>query len=290
MTAADPRSAGYKDLRLFGRRQDKPLKPRQARLMESLLPELAVTPETVADVIAERRASPRSSSEAIAQTEERSSSEAIAQTEERSSSEAMAQSEKRSSSERERAVAPKRKTAQEVWLEVGFGGGEHLAWQAERHPDALLVGAEPFVNGVAKLLTQIEERRLSNVRICHGDARQLMAAMPDRCLSRLFVLHPDPWPKRKHHKRRIVSQPFLAEAARLLRPGAELRVSSDIPDYVRWTLMQVQVANREERRFEWTARAPSDWLDRPGDWPQTRYEAKALREGRRPAYLRFLRR
>jgi tRNA (guanine-N7-)-methyltransferase len=174
----------------------------------------------------------------------------------------------------------------DVWLEVGFGGGEHLAWQAEREPGTLMIGVEPFLNGVAKLLTLIEERNLSNVRVFRGDARRLMAAMPDACLSRLFVLHPDPWPKRRHHKRRIVSQPFLEDARRLLRPGAELRVSSDIPDYVRWSLMQAE----RQGGFDWTARRMADWTERPEDWPRTRYEAKAVREGRTPTYLSFLRR
>ncbi|MBB4657999.1 tRNA (guanine(46)-N(7))-methyltransferase TrmB [Parvularcula dongshanensis] len=176
-----------------------------------------------------------------------------------------------------------------VLLEVGFGGGEHLAYQAARRPDALAIGAEPFVNGVAKLLTKIEEESLRNVRICHGDARPLLAAMPDGCVDTLYVLHPDPWPKRKHHKRRIVNQDLLAEAARLLRPGGELRVASDIPDYVRWALMQAQRARTEGGPLRWTARRQDDWLVRPEDWPQTRYEAKALREGRAPAYLRFVR-
>ena len=178
-----------------------------------------------------------------------------------------------------------------VWLEVGFGGGEHLAWQAAHHPGTLMIGAEPFVNGAAKLLSQIEAQDLQNVRVRHGDARDLMAAMPTGCLDRLFVLHPDPWPKRRHHKRRIVDQAFLTDAHRLLSPGAELRVSSDIPDYVRWTLMQVRRHRRETGGgFAWAARSPADWQTRPDDWPQTRYEAKARREGRPPAYLSFQRR
>ena len=214
--------------RLWGRHQAKPLRARPRRLMEELLPSLAVGPETVRD-------------------------------------------------------GP-------VWLEVGFGGGEHLAWQATRNPGTLLIGAEPFLNGVAKLLGQIDEEGQSNIRVCHGDVRPLMTAMPDGALSRLFVLHPDPWPKTRHHKRRMISPPFLAEAARLLKPGCELRVASDIPDYVRWTLMQVQMHNRQSPDFLWTAETKADWTDRPEDWPQTRYEAKALREGRPPAYLRFIRR
>ena len=139
--------------------------------------------------------------------------------------------------------------------------------------------------GVAKLLSEIEDRGLENIRIHFGDARPLIEALPDASLSRLFVLHPDPWPKKRHHKRRMISPWFLAEAARLLRPGGELRVASDIPDYIRWTLMHAQHAPA----FEWTAARAKDWRDRPADWPQTRYEAKAIREGRRPAYLIFRR-
>ena len=177
-----------------------------------------------------------------------------------------------------------------VWLEVGFGGGEHLAWQAERNPDTLMIGAEPFINGAAKLLSAIDERGLSNVRIRHGDARDLMAAMPDASITRAFVLHPDPWPKRKHWKRRIVSVPFLAEMHRITAPGAELRVASDIPDYVRWTLVMRDLAEAAGARWDWTAKRMPDWTEAPDDWPRTRYEAKAVREGRVPTYLSFRRR
>ena len=178
---------------------------------------------------------------------------------------------------------------EKVWLEVGFGGGEHLAALAERHPEIGFLGCEPYINGVAKLLSQIDDQKLKNVRILHGDARPFLEALPDASLDRLFVLHPDPWPKKKHHKRRIVSPGLLAEAARLLVPGAELRVASDIPDYIRWTLMQVQIHNSASRDFGWTATCRADWADRPEDWPQTRYEAKAIREGRIPTYLKFVR-
>jgi tRNA (guanine-N7-)-methyltransferase len=173
--------------------------------------------------------------------------------------------------------------ADELWLEVGFGGGEHLAWQAGRHPNIGFIGAEPFVNGVAKLTAAIDAERLDNIRIHFGDARPLIEALPDGCLQRLFVLHPDPWPKKRHHKRRMISPWFFSEAARLLAPGGQLRVASDIADYIRWTLMHAQAAPA----FEWAAARPADWRDRPADWPQTRYEAKALREGRRPTYLIF---
>ena len=166
----------------------------------------------------------------------------------------------------------------DAWLEVGFGGGEHLAWQAENNPNVLMLGGEPFINGVAKLLRHIDDKGLKNIQVCRGDMRPVMAALPDRCLSRLFVLHPDPWPKRKHHKRRMICPPFLHHAARLLKPGAELRIASDIPDYIRWTLMHIQMHNRQSDDFVWTAQSTEDWTIRPNDWPQTRYEKKAIRE------------
>lgn len=173
----------------------------------------------------------------------------------------------------------------ETWLEVGFGGGEHLAWQAAQNPRIGVIGAEPFINGVAKLLVHVDEQALENVRIHFGDARPLMEALPVASLSRIFVLHPDPWPKKRHYKRRMISPWFFEESARLLKSGGELRVASDIEDYVRWTLMHAQNA----KDFEWTAMRADDWRVRPDDWPQTRYEAKSLREGRTPAYLVFRR-
>jgi tRNA (guanine-N7-)-methyltransferase len=175
--------------------------------------------------------------------------------------------------------------AQDFALEVGFGGGEHLAFQAARNPHVGFIGAEPFLNGVAKLLQHIENDRLANVRVHHGDARPLMEALPSGRFSRIFVLHPDPWPKKRHYKRRMISPWFFGEAARLLKPGGKLRVASDIPDYVRWTLMHA----REAPVFEWTAERAADWRVRPDDWPRTRYEAKAMKEGRAPTYLEFLR-
>jgi tRNA (guanine-N7-)-methyltransferase len=175
--------------------------------------------------------------------------------------------------------------ADDIQLEVGFGGGEHLAWQAAQHPNTGFIGAEPFINGVAKLLAHIDDQKLENVRVHHGDVRPLLEALPDGALSKLFVLHPDPWPKKRHFKRRMISPWFFSEAARLLRSGGELRVASDIRDYIRWTLMHAQNAPD----FEWTANEAADWKRRPGDWPQTRYEAKSLREGRTPAYLIFRR-
>lgn len=170
-------------------------------------------------------------------------------------------------------------------LEVGFGGGEHLAFQAARHPRTGFIGAEPFLNGVAKLLALIDEEKLDNIRVLHGDARPLIEALPAARFSRIFVLHPDPWPKKRHYKRRMISPWFFNEAARLLKSGGVLRVASDIPDYVRWTLMHAQGA----KDFAWTAERAADWKERPADWCETRYEAKAIREGRPPCYLEFVR-
>ena len=173
----------------------------------------------------------------------------------------------------------------EVWLEIGFGAGEHLAWQAGAHPDVGFIGCEPFVNGVAKLLVQIVEQGLGNVRIHDEEAHGLLAWLPERSLGRVFVLFPDPWPKKRHHKRRLLSPPTLAALARAMRPGAELRVATDIGDYARFTLASARRAGP----FTWTANRAADWRERPADWPETRYERKAAREGRRACYLTFLR-
>lgn len=172
-----------------------------------------------------------------------------------------------------------------VWLEIGFGGGEHLAWQAAANPGVGLVGVEPFVNGVARLLSLLEARGLANVRVLMDDARLLLAALPDASINRAFVLFPDPWPKLRHHKRRIVNRGTAAGLARVLGPGAELRVATDDPDYARWILEALLA----EPRLEWLAERAADWRERPADWPATRYEEKALAAGRRPTFLRFRR-
>ena len=168
-----------------------------------------------------------------------------------------------------------------IWLEIGFGGGEHLALQAERHPDIGFVGCEVFENGIDKLLAQIEGRRLGNVRIFSDDARLLIAALPPASIARVFVLFPDPWPKRRHHKRRIVSEETLDRLAEIMTDRAELRLATDDGDYLCWMLERVT----SHPAFEWLARRPGDWRDRPADWPPTRYEEKARAAGRRPAFL-----
>jgi tRNA (guanine-N7-)-methyltransferase len=173
----------------------------------------------------------------------------------------------------------------EIWLEIGFGGGEHLAEQARANPQTGIIGCEVFLNGIATLLTQVEAYGLTNVRIYPEDARDLLDLLPEGSLDRVFLLFPDPWPKRRHAERRFIQTANLDLLARLMKPGAELRVASDDPTYIGWALSHLTA----HPAFRWTARRPQDWRDRPADWPPTRYEAKALREGRKPAYFRFLR-
>lgn len=174
----------------------------------------------------------------------------------------------------------------DIWLEIGFGGGEHLAWQAERHPNIGFLGAEYFVNGVAGLLRLIRDHELENLRILQGDGRDLLDALPANCLGRVFMLFPDPWRKMRHHKRRIVQRETLDRLADLMKDGAELRIATDHPEYLRWILERACA----HPGFVWLARGPADWRTRPADWPPTRYEQKALGKGRRPTYLRFQRR
>ncbi len=169
------------------------------------------------------------------------------------------------------------------WLEIGFGGGEHLATQVAAHPDVAFIGCEPYVNGVAKLLSLLGEQ--NNVRVVIDDARLLLKVLPEQSLDRIFVLFPDPWPKARHQKRRIVNPDTVADMARVLRPGGELRLASDIMDYARVMLHTVMAAGC----FDWLAESPADWRCRPEDWPPTRYEQKALTAGRLPAYFRFKR-
>jgi tRNA (guanine-N7-)-methyltransferase len=174
----------------------------------------------------------------------------------------------------------------DLWLEVGFGGGEHLLARMEEHPNIGFIGCEPFINGMAKLLAGIEERGLSNLRVFDEDAALLLPRLPGASVGRAFILYPDPWPKRRHRKRRFVSDETLAALARVMRPGAELRFATDIDDYAAWTLARIL----RSPDFVWTASKADDWRKPWAGWPGTRYEAKAAREGRVPCYLTFLRR
>ena len=173
----------------------------------------------------------------------------------------------------------------EVRLESGFGGGEHLMAEAAQHPRSGFIGIEPFVNGMAKVLAAIDERKLENIRLHHGDATDILAWLPAGGLARFDLLYPDPWPKRRHWKRRFVQDASVAAIARIVRPGGEFRFASDIPDYVAWTLLRLT----RSPDFTWSAEQADDWRQ---PWPSfsgTRYEAKAKREGRVPCYLIFKR-
>ena len=183
------------------------------------------------------------------------------------------------------ALQPGEARPDEIWLEIGFGAGEHLAWQAAAHPGVGIIGCEPYRSGVAALLSRIEAEGLRNVRILPDDARPLLWRLVPASLGRVFILFPDPWPKARHHRRRIVSRPVLDRLAAAMRDGAELRLATDDVDYLRWMLALAA----GHPAFEWQVRGPDDWRTRPPDWPPTRYEEKALREGRRPAFLRFRR-
>jgi tRNA (guanine-N7-)-methyltransferase len=173
--------------------------------------------------------------------------------------------------------------AKDIWLEIGFGDGEHLALQAESHPDTGFIGCEPFMNGVAGLLCEVEERRLDNIRLWADDARDLMDALPVGCLGRCFLLHPDPWPKTRHHKRRFIQDSTVKTLARLLKPGAELRIATDDADLCDWMLYHVE----KSPSFEWQAEKAEDWRTPPADWPVTRYGEKQL--AGIPVYMTFLR-
>jgi tRNA (guanine-N7-)-methyltransferase len=216
-------------LRTYGRIKSRPIKPRQAALLDSLLPRIRA-PQAPFDPW---------------------------------------------------ALMP---GAQEVWVEIGFGGGEHMAAQAARRPDTLILGAEPFQNGVASALRHIDEQDLANVRIQDGDARELLARLPDASVARVFILFPDPWPKARHHKRRLVQGDTVAELARVLAPGGRLRFASDWADYVDWTLSRILGSPA----FRWTADAAADWRNPPADHVTTRYEEKRLGDCP-PVFLDFVR-
>jgi tRNA (guanine-N7-)-methyltransferase len=180
----------------------------------------------------------------------------------------------------------------EVWLEIGFGGGEHLLWQAQANPAVGIIGAEPYVSGIAKLLSKLAPAGSSrdvaaggNIRLYTEDAADIIEALPGASLGRVFVLFPDPWPKTRHHKRRFMQTAMLDQLARVMKPGSELRFATDDVGYLVWTLERLLA----HPAFSWLAKTASDWRARPPAWPQTRYEAKAKGAGSACTYLRFVR-
>jgi tRNA (guanine-N7-)-methyltransferase len=173
-----------------------------------------------------------------------------------------------------------------VWLEIGFGAGEHLAAQAEQHPGIGFIGCEVFENGIARLIGKIARQGLDNIRVFADDARLLLDCLRPASIGRVFILFPDPWPKQRHHKRRLVAPATLDRLASVMQPGAELRLATDDRDYLLWMLEHVTA----HPDFAWAARTSADWRERAPDWPATRYEEKARAAGRVPAFLRFIRR
>lgn len=182
-------------------------------------------------------------------------------------------------------LLPHSTTPLPLWLEIGFGGGEHLAHQAGLHPDVGIIGCEPYVNGIAGLLKAIDDGHLTNIRIFTDDVRLLLERLPDASLSRVFILYPDPWPKTRHHKRRLISSPFLDQLARVMKPGGQLRLATDDEDYCTWILERLLA----HEQFSWLAKSCENWLKPPPDWISTKYEQKALVAGRVPTYLNFAR-
>lgn len=174
--------------------------------------------------------------------------------------------------------------ANEVWLEIGFGAGEHMAGQALAHPDVLILGAEPFRNGVASAVRHVIAGGQTNVRLHDSDARDLVANLPDGCISRVFILFPDPWPKARHNKRRIMTPELIVDLARILKPGGHLRFATDWADYADWTLERMLA----QPLFDWPAERAADWCEPPADHLTTRYEEKKLGDCA-PVFLDFIR-
>ena len=171
-----------------------------------------------------------------------------------------------------------------VWLEVGFGSGEHIVHQAAENPDVGIIGCEPYINGVATLLGKIRKAGVTNIMVHPGDVRDIMDVLPEGSIDKAFLLYPDPWPKSRHHRRRFVTEEHLVPLAKCLNIGAEFRVATDIPDYVRQSMEQIP-----QFGFTWLAEQPSDWREPWVDWFSTRYEQQAFREGRTAHYMTFFR-
>lgn len=172
----------------------------------------------------------------------------------------------------------------EVWLEIGFGGAEHILWQAKNNPDVTIIGVEPFLNGVAKAVKGVVDQGLINILLYRGDARDVINLLPDNSLNRVFILFPDPWQKKRHNKRRLINEKLLSDLYRVIKQEGTLRFGSDISDYVDWVLTRI----KRHGGFEWRVSERKDWMERHKDWPETRYLEKALEEGRQGHFFDFI--
>ncbi len=181
------------------------------------------------------------------------------------------------------AFDPKHMPNAPMWLEIGYGGGEHLAHQAENNPQIFFVGCEVFDKGIAQMLQKIEQKKFKNIHLFTEDARLLLEKLPEESIDRVFILFPDPWPKSRHHKRRIISTTTLDMLARVMKSGSILRLVTDWPDYAKWMLIKISAHGK----FKWLAESKTDWETPPQDHTVTRYQQKALREGRHPVFLEF---
>jgi tRNA (guanine-N7-)-methyltransferase len=257
-----------RQLRTYGRIKARALKPRQAALVDTLLPHLAVPDEGAIDLEKLFSVPPSSEGAGVGGGAriELSALAPLALISDRPPSQ------------------PSPARGEGFVLEIGFGGGEHLAAQAEAHPNWRFIGVEPFLNGVASCLRHIEESGVQNVRLHMGDARDVLARLPDASLDRCYILFPDPWPKLRHHKRRLIQPDFLDALARVLKPGAEIRFATDWANYAAWALEHFA----RDARFAWRAETAADWRNPwPGHVP-TRYEQKRLGDCA-PVWLSFVR-
>ena len=173
---------------------------------------------------------------------------------------------------------------EEIWFEIGFGAADHLIWQAKENPNVAVLGAEPYLNGVAKAVAGAAKDNLENIRLHHGDMRDVIKSLGPSTLDCMFILFPDPWPKARHNKRRIITDELVTTIHGLLKPGGKLRFASDINDYVDWSLTRIF----NHGGFHWPAANHTDWTVRPDDWPETRFEAKGIREGRVCHFFEFV--
>ena len=247
-----------KFLSSFGRNRGRALRPYQQWLVDDLLPTLTVTLHSPLEGESNRF------SDSVGGKVSKKSPHQIA---------------------KEAIWLPLKGGAEKLALEIGFGGGEHLLAQATHNPDTLFIGCEPYINGVAKCLAGIDEQKISNIRLFTRDARELIEALPDACLDSVFILFPDPWPKLRHNKRRLVNTETLSMLARIHKKGGRLLIATDHVDYSVW-ILEVLLNHSD---YKWTAKEQADWKTPPADWTTTKYQRKTTEQGREPVFMECVR-